>query len=124
MSFSLKEILEKRAEILNESDTQETVLIDSEKVLNPIDVPPKAPIRNNFLRERVFSRQNSEYLEIGDANHEEIVHVETEMNNILLTKIEDIRLAILTKKKYYFLSVIILGGLFVLNDYILIKHYH
>jgi hypothetical protein len=124
MSFSLKEILEKRAEILNESDTQETVLIDSEKVLNPIDVPPKAPIRNSSLRERIFSRQNSEYLEIGGANHEEIVHVETEMNNILLTKIEDIRLTILTKKKYYFLSVIILGGLFVLNDYILIKHYH
>ena len=109
MSFSLKEILEKRAEILNESDTQETVL-------NPIDIPPKAPIR---IRQRVFSRQNSEYLEIGGANHEEIVQ-----NNILLTKIEDIRLAILTKKKYYFLSVIILGGLFVLNDYILIKHYH
>jgi hypothetical protein len=120
MSFSLKEILEKRAEILNESDTQETVLIDPEKVLNPIDIPSKAPIR---IRQRVFSRQNSEYLEIGDAD-EEIVQVETDMNNILLTKIEDLRLAILTKKKYYFISVIILGGLFVLNDYIIIKHYH
>jgi hypothetical protein len=116
MSFSLKEILEKRAEILNESDTQETVLIDPEKVLNPIDIPSKAPIR---IRQRVFSRQNSEYLEIGDANHEEIVQ-----NKILLTKIEDLRLAILTKKKYYFISVIILGGLFVLNDYIIIKHYY
>jgi hypothetical protein len=108
MSFSLKEILEKRAEILNESDTQETVL-------NPIDIPSKAPIR---IRQRVFSRQNSEYLEIGDAD-EEIVQ-----NKILLTKIEDLRLAILTKKKYYFISVIILGGLFVLNDYIIIKHYY
>jgi hypothetical protein len=115
MSFSLKEILEKRAEIMNESDTQETVLIDPEKVLNPIDIPSKAPIR---IRQRVFSRQNSEYLEIGDAN-EEIVQ-----NKILLTKIEDLRLAILTKKKYYFISVIILGGLFVLNDYIIIKHYY
>jgi len=108
MSFSLEEILKKRAEIMNESDTQETVL-------NPIDVPPKAPIR---IRQRVFSRQNSEYLEIGDAD-EEIVQ-----NKILLTKIEDLRLAILTKKKYYFISVIILGGLFVLNDYIIIKHYY
>ena len=122
MSFSLQEILQKRAEIFNESETLETVLIDSERVLDQ-HVPPKAPIRNSSLRERIFSRQNSEYLEIGD-NDDEIVRVETEMNNILLTKIEDIRLAILTKKKYYFLSVIILGGLFVLNDYLIIKHYH
>ena len=122
MSFSLQEILEKRAEIFNEPETQ---LIVSEKVLErPVSYQkqnPPMPIRNSSLRERVFSRQNSEYLEIGD---EEIVRVETEMNNILLTKIEDIRLSILTKKKYYFLSVIILGGLFVLNDYIIIKHYH
>ena len=118
MSFSLQEILEKRAEIFNESDTHETVLIDTEKVLNPIDIPPKAPIRNSSIHQRVFSRQNSEYLEIGDAD-EEIVQ-----NKILLTKIDNLRLAILTKKKYYFISVIILGGLFVLNDYIIIKHYH
>ena len=133
MSFSLQEILEKRAEIFNESDTLETVLIDSEKVLNP-------PIRKSSLRERIFSRHNSDYLEIGNdeaailsaatnsssiiSADTEIVQVETEMNKILLTKIEDLRLAILTKKKYYFLSIILVGGLFVLNDYLIIHHYH
>ena len=132
MSFSLQEILEKRAEIFNESDTLETVLIDSEKVLNP-------PIRKSSLRERIFSRHNSDYLEIGNdevgilsaattsssiSADTEIVQVENDMNNIILTKLEDLHLAVLIKKKYYFLSIIIVGGLFVLNDYLIIKHYH